>query len=69
MNQIRFLVDRLHVGLSDKKVLRELYDRLKSNPSNMTLEKRIYRKEAYLAALNYHHENQQLYRDVMNGNL
>lgn len=59
---IRFYIDtHYHVGIPDKTIIRDLYDRSKNNS---TLEER---KKLYKLALEYHHNNQNLYDWIMKG--
>lgn len=64
--QIDFLVDRLHVSVPDEEIendIRKRIHQLNESP-DPTVE------ELYVAyALRKHHQNQDLYRDVMHGNL
>lgn len=57
---VRWIVDRLHVGISNRAVCREMRRRLSSHPGSE-------RVVAYRYALKCHLENRQLYHDVMTG--
>lgn len=61
---IRHLVDQLHVGESDFSVAKSFLQRLKNSERKFTREQR---KAVVRYALQCHHENQELYRDVMGG--
>ncbi len=58
--EIRFLVNRFHVGMSDSEVEKDIRSRTKDWPG-------VSRDEAVEYALEVHHENQDLYSDVMRG--
>ena len=60
---VGFIVDKMHVSTSDKGILREFYNRLVSNPANMTLANKQARKDVYRLALDLHHENQNIVRE------
>lgn len=63
--EIFWLVGNLHVSTTDIQVVRNLHFR-------MTLRKKFpkaFRKAVYRYALETHHKNRELYRDVMRGNL
>jgi hypothetical protein len=64
MRAVEWLVDRMHVGTSDVTVVRDMARRMAGKGYS-----REQRKEVYREALNHHRRNQQLYRDVMRGNL
>lgn len=63
---IEFLVARLHVGVSDEEVARDMRRRVRTGTPNVTdaMEKRIVKY-----ALKCHHANQGLYRAVVSGRL
>lgn len=68
--QIRWLVDRLHVGASDAAVVREFATRSGIGRSRPGLPRkaiftRAERKATYRAALIMHAQNRDLYRHVM----
>jgi len=65
---VNFLVDRLHVGTPMVEIVREFRNRFKKGqPDGLSAANRQERKRIYRLAINRHHANRQLYRDVMRG--
>ena len=63
MNIIRWYVSRsIHVATPDRVLLRDMYNRIKRSDVPHTRE---MRRDAYTIALDQHHQNQELYREVM----
>jgi hypothetical protein len=62
-DQIRYIVDKLHVGESDEKV-RALI-RMRTAPHPGWTQARVKQAETY--ALKVHHDNQKMYAYVMGG--
>jgi hypothetical protein len=67
MSAVSWLVDRMHVGTSDTQVVREFARRMRDRKGWKV--GKAERKLIYREALQAHHHNRQLYRDVMRGNL
>jgi hypothetical protein len=55
---IEWLVDRYHVGTRDEVIVADVQKRLRAAPPAVI-------QDAIKRALARHHENQQLYRDVV----
>lgn len=64
LGQIRWLVDRLHVGMTDTEVTTEMSRRMTA--SEWTESRK---NEVINYAIQYHNENKKLYRDVVRGTL
>ena len=69
MNIIRMIVGNCHVGLSDRKLIRYVISRLKDKDATFWAMSKDNRRYFMTTCLKEHRENQQLYRDVMSGNL
>ena len=63
--EIRWLVDRMHIGTSETSIVRDFYRRMRGNV-HWT---KPLRKSAYRHALQVHAENRTLYRDVCAGRI
>ena len=75
-SHLRWIVDRLHVSVSDYAVARDFARRTRSwdgvnvrTPGGASIEARRARLSAMRLAVAYHHENQRLYRDVITGRI
>ena len=66
MSIVTWLVGRLSVAEVDREVVREFWNRFKGRRGH---EWRTLRHATYREALRAHHENQDLYRKVMGGNI
>jgi len=62
---IRQIVDRLHVGMSDREVLRVV--RSKFDRRFLDLDHKTWRRTAYRDALAQHNHNRDIYRFVARG--
>jgi hypothetical protein len=67
MSVIDNIVDRLHVGTSNRQVIRAIW--LKLKPASRTRKVRKERHRAYRAALQRHAKNRELYVAVVSGNI
>ena len=67
MNVVTFIVDRLHVGTSNRQVLREIRSRLRKG-MRRGRKHRMERRLAYQIALDRHAANRKTYHQVMSGN-
>lgn len=66
MGTVHFLVDRLHVSVTDLAIVKDFRNRIKQgDPINMNRASRGSRKAIYKEALKRHHGNQRLYRKVV----
>ena len=59
MTEVTFIVNRCHVGWSDRRVVREVWDRIAPYQRNSRRHRHV-RKHAYRDALDLHHNNQAL---------
>jgi hypothetical protein len=66
MSEIDWLVNRLHVGTSNRQVIREFWRRIPA-PARHDRTYRHDRHAIYRRALQTHHANQELYGFVMRG--
>ena len=69
---IRQIVDRQHVGASDRAIVRAIVRATKGRTIRsfrQVVPNAVIRHGLYRDALQAHRENQRLYRDVMTGNL
>lgn len=67
---IGFIVDRMHVSVSDRALIREFRGRyiLHSGVGDvLSREYRAERHRVYREALKRHHDNQKCYAEVMRG--
>lgn len=63
--QIRWIVDRMHVGMSNAEVRADILRRLERVPADQLSAGD--RRAAVAWALRCHRQNQELYRSVMGG--
>jgi len=61
--ELRFLVNRHSVSDSNRMIIRDIYDHLKTLEASMTPTARDVRKLAYRTAIEIHQENRKLYQD------
>ena len=66
---IGYIVDSCHVGMSDRAVIWEIVSRLKGKYAGWRKLSREDRRLVMRQAIKRHHENQDLYRDVMGGRI
>lgn len=59
---VSFIVGNMHVGTSDTGIVREFYRRFRAARLKGRVATKDQRKETYRAALEYHHENQDIVR-------
>lgn len=70
MGTVHFLVDRMHVSVTDRAIVKDFRNRIKQgDPVNMNRANRNNRKAIYREALKRHHGNQGLYRKVVSGRI
>lgn len=68
IQQIRFIMGRVHVGTSNRNVIRNFRERIaRGNPGKMGRAYRKDRHDVYRAALAEHASNGGLYNYVMRG--
>jgi len=65
-NIVTWIVGMLSVAETDRRVVREFWKRFKHLRGHRS---RAARHKVYREALRIHHENQDLYRKVMGGNI
>lgn len=63
---IDWIVDKFHVSLSDREVIRNFRGRCKK-ANKLSFSDREFRKGIYRAALSRHHHNIVTYQAVMSG--
>ncbi len=75
-SHLRWIVDRLHVSVSDYAVARDFARRTRSwdgmhvwTPGGALIAARRARLSEIRLAVAYNHENQRLYRDVITGRI
>lgn len=61
---IEWIVNRLHVSLTDREIIAEFRNRMRGKEFS-----RAYRHGIYRLALGFHHRNQNLYNDVVSGRI
>jgi len=66
MSIVTWIVGRLSVAETDREVVREFWNRFKHVRGR---EWKTLRHATYREALQVHHDNQDLYRKVMGGNI
>lgn len=64
---VNMMVDRLHVGQSNRAVLRYVASRIKGGVSGFLRLSKATRRNLMLCALERHTNNRDLYRSVMSG--
>ena len=66
MKHVKWIVDQMHVHTSDTDVIREIYRKFRED-SKGVIDKRSRRK-VYTLALEIHHNNQNLYKEIYPSN-
>lgn len=69
MSVVSMLVGRIHVGTPDCEVLRDMHHRMVTARKRGEPLTRPQRRQIYREALDCHHANQDLYRDVVSGRI
>jgi hypothetical protein len=64
---VRMVVDRCHVGDSNRRVIRYVISRLKKKHRGFRAMSRSQRRDLLRQIVTVHTENRELYRDVMRG--
>ena len=67
MGMIQFLVDKCHVGDSNRHVIKFVISRMKHGRETWLKLDRTQRRDVMREAIRAHSENRGLYRNVMSG--